>query len=98
MAMIEAMPVQMDEDRVYRVGSTRVSLDSVVHAFNQGCTAEAIRNKFPTLELGDVYAAIGYYLNHQTEVNDYLLQRRSEADELREKIEALCPPAKKRAD
>jgi hypothetical protein len=40
------------------VEGTRVTLDSVVHHFKLGATAEEIAQKFPFLQLADVYAAI----------------------------------------
>ena len=50
-------PLRTEEGGVVRVGKTRVSLDTVIGAFHQGCSAEQIVLKFPTLELTDVYAA-----------------------------------------
>src|SRR5437879_2771123 len=41
-----------------RVGQTRVPLDTVVYAFNQGASPEEIVMSYPTLELGDVYAIV----------------------------------------
>ena len=34
---------------IYRVGDTRVSLDSIVYAFLEGHTAESIQQSFPLL-------------------------------------------------
>ena len=44
---------------IYRVGDTRVSLDSIVYAFLEGHTAESIQQSFPLLTLEQVYGAIG---------------------------------------
>ena len=68
----ELMPLQVDSDGVMRVGGTRVTLDTVIAIFEQGATAEEIVQRFPTLDLADVYFAIGYYLRHRQEVDDYL--------------------------
>ena len=43
---------------IYRVGDTRVSLDSIVYAFLEGHTAESIQPSFPLLTLEQVYGAI----------------------------------------
>jgi hypothetical protein len=32
--------------------------------FKQGATAEEIVYRYPSLKLADLYAAIGFYLNH----------------------------------
>ena len=44
-------PLHEDGDGVFRVAGTRVSLDSVVIAFDMGATAEEIVHKYPTLDL-----------------------------------------------
>lgn len=64
--------VRQDEQGVYRVGDTRVMLDSVVAGFHQGLSAEAIQCQYPDLTLEQVYGAIAYYLGHQDEVDAYL--------------------------
>ncbi|MSU78671.1 MAG: DUF433 domain-containing protein [Gemmataceae bacterium] len=67
--------VRVDENGVYRVGATRVMLDSVVAAFRQGHSAETIRQEYPALSLEFVYGSIAYYLANTTEVDDYLLRQ-----------------------
>ena len=59
-------------DDCYFVAGTRVSLDSVVHAFWRGESPEAISQAFQALHLEDVYGAIAFYLAHQAEVDSYL--------------------------
>jgi uncharacterized protein (DUF433 family) len=97
MALMEQLipqppPLRTEADGVVRVGDTRVSLDTVIMAFNQGCGAEEIVLKFPTLELRDVYAVIAYYHWHRQEIDAYLAERRQAADELRGRIEQELPP------
>jgi hypothetical protein len=53
-------PLQKDRDDVFRVGGTRVRLETVVTAFQYGCTAEEILLKCPSLSLADIYAVITY--------------------------------------
>lgn len=64
--------VRVDEHGVMRVGDSRVMLDSVVAAFQQGQSPEAIRQQYPALSLEAVYGAITYYLAHPREMEDYL--------------------------
>ena len=64
---------------VLRVGQTRVRLATVIHAFNEGATAEEIVNYYPSLSLADVYAVISYYLNHRQEIDHYLAKSQEEA-------------------
>jgi uncharacterized protein (DUF433 family) len=92
--VIEAPPVPLrtDDHGVLRVGKTRVPLDTVVHAFNQGASAEEIVLSYPSLELGDVYAVVNYYLHNRAEVDAYLSQREAESKRVREENEKRYPP------
>jgi uncharacterized protein (DUF433 family) len=91
--VIEAPPVPLrtDEHGVLRVGKTRVPLDTVVYAFNQGAAAEEIVMSYPTLELADVYAVVNYYLHNRSEVDTYLNQREGEAARIKEENERRFP-------
>jgi uncharacterized protein (DUF433 family) len=84
----QPLPLLTDEDGVIRVGGTRVRLDTVLFAFNQGYTAEEIKLQYPTLSLPDIYLAIAYYLNNRDEVDAYLHQREAAAQRTRQEIEA----------
>ena len=84
-------PLSADADGVIRVANTRVTLDTLVLAFRTGATAEAIADRYPALRLADVYSALGYYLHHQSEIEDYLQQRQILADETRLSNEARFP-------
>jgi uncharacterized protein (DUF433 family) len=91
--VIEAPPVPLrtDEHGVMRVGRTRVPLDTVVYAFNQGSSPEEIVMSYPSLELVDVYAVVNYYLHNRTEVDAYLSQREVEATRIRDENEKRFP-------
>lgn len=88
----EPTPLETDADGVVRVGGTRVSLDSVIYAFNEGSTPEEIVQQYTTLDLADVYAVISYYLQHRGEVNEYLAARRAQRDEIRREVESRFDP------
>lgn len=83
----ETPPLRVDESGTIRVGKTRIILEVVVQAYQQGETPEGIVDMYETLELAEVYAVIAYYLRHQAEVEAYLANRNREADELRKQIE-----------
>ena len=55
-------PISRDGDGVVRVGGTRVRLETVIGAYENGCTPEEILFKYPALNLPDSYAVIAYYL------------------------------------
>lgn len=68
---------------VLRIDDTRVSLDSVVIAFEQGATPEQIVQDYDSLTLGQVYATIAYYLHNRAEVDSYLIARSERRADLR---------------
>ncbi|MCE7990299.1 MAG: DUF433 domain-containing protein [Caldilinea sp. CFX5] len=84
----QIIPLTEDQHKVIRVGQTRVTLDTVIHAFEQGHTAEEIVSHYPALQLADVYAVIAYYLNHRAEVRTYLRRQEAEAKKLWAQVEA----------
>ena len=71
----ETAPLVISPNGIVQVGQTRVTLDTIVAVFKQGATAEEIAYRYPSLKLGDVYASIAFYLNHQEDVETYLKQR-----------------------
>jgi hypothetical protein len=50
-------------------------LDSVVHAWRDGHSPEAIAEEFPTLSAEQIYGAIAFYLRHRAEVDRYLARQ-----------------------
>src|SRR5712692_5684001 len=71
-------------DGAYRIGGTRVSLDSIVYAYRRGASPESIQRSFPSLTLEQVHGALAFYLSHQTEVDNYLVQGEKEFEKLRQ--------------
>lgn len=84
----DPLPLRLDSGGTYRVGPTRVRLDSVVYLHNQGSSAAQIVSEFPSLELADVYAVISYYLRHKPEVDAYLAERERTAEALKRQLES----------
>ena len=57
----------------YYVAGTRISLDSVVYAFNRGESPEQILEDYPLLgSLARAYGAIAFYLDHKVDIDRYL--------------------------
>jgi uncharacterized protein (DUF433 family) len=88
--------IRQDEQGVYRVGVTRVMLDSVVAGFEQGHSPETIRQQYPALSLEEVYGAIAYYLAHREEVNEYLRRQDAVWEHWRRKSEEKPNPVVER--
>lgn len=81
-----------DADGVVRIGGTRVTLDTVVAAFQKGMSPEGICEQYPVLVLADVYYVIGYLLSHPDQVSGYLQQREQFAAQVRAQNEAKFDP------
>ena len=75
----DPIPLRTDRDGVVRVAGTRVTLDTIVTAFQQGATAEEIAQQFPT---------VPFYLRHRAEVEAYLEEGRQQAEAIRRKHES----------
>jgi uncharacterized protein (DUF433 family) len=86
-------PLVADENGVVRIRGSRVRLDTVIYAFNQGATAEEILQQYPSLGLSEIYATIGYYLQHRDSVDAYLQERGREHDRVRQLNESRTDPA-----
>lgn len=84
----EAPPIREDPKGVLRVGSSRVLVELVIEAFQDGATPETIAARYPTAQLADVYGVIAYYLRHREEMEAYLAERERRAVEVRRRIES----------
>ncbi|MBI4861689.1 MAG: DUF433 domain-containing protein [Candidatus Riflebacteria bacterium] len=88
----DPVPLRPDADGVIRVGGSRVTLDTVVAAFEEGATAEEIAQQYPSLALSGVYATIGYYLHRKPQVDEYLRHRKNLAAAIRRDNEIRHDP------
>src|SRR5437660_12587596 len=90
---IQAVPIPLfgDEQGGLRVIGTRVLLERIVHAFEDGATPQGIVQSYDTLRLADVYAVLTWYLRNKAEVERYLSKRAEEAKAIRRTIEAKQP-------
>ncbi len=90
---LEPAPIETDAYGVVRVSKTRVTLDTVVTAFLEGCTPEEIEKQYPSLQLSDIYLVIGYYLRHKAEVHTYLAERQRQAGVIQQEVERRFNPS-----
>ncbi len=87
----ETPPLREDGSGGLRIGSSRVLLELVNHALEDGATPEAIAQSYPTATLADIYSVLAYFLRHQEEIGVYLARREQKADEVRRRIESGQP-------
>jgi uncharacterized protein (DUF433 family) len=89
---LESAPIETDAHGVVRVAKTRVTLDTVVTAFLEGCTPEEIGEQYPSLQLSDIYLVIGYYLKHRDEIHTHLAERQRQSAMVQQEAEQRFPP------
>ena len=70
------------------MGRSRILLELVIHAFQDGATPEVIAQRYPSAALADIYAVIAYYLRHRADIEQYLTEREHQAQEVRKRIES----------
>ncbi len=82
-------------DGGYWITGTRISLDSIIAAFNRGAAPETIRRSFPLLSLEEVYGAVTFYVANENEIDEYLQRSDAELDAQagarRQQLKALKP-------
>ena len=61
-----------DTDGYIHVAGHRVGLQDVVYYYNEGHSAEALAEMFPTLTLALIHKLIAFYLEHQVDVDAYV--------------------------
>jgi len=67
----QTVPLVQESDGTVHVTDSRVTLDTLVGAFQKGATAEQVQDSLPSLSLQQIYATIAYYLEHQAEVQGH---------------------------
>jgi uncharacterized protein (DUF433 family) len=87
----EIPPLFEDSTGAIRVGNSRVLLELVIRAFQDGASPESIVQRYSTLSLSDVYTTIGYYLRHQDAVEAYLNRREQLAESVRQRLLSIQP-------
>jgi len=75
----------------YRLEGTRISLDSIVYAFQKGLSPESIVQSFPLLTLEQVYGAIAFYLAKRAEIDAYLAAEETAFDAMPQPLQTTDP-------
>lgn len=86
--MLYEPPIREDAAGALRVGRSRVLLELVIHAFQDGATPEEVCQRYPSLSLADTYGAIAYFLAHREEIDEYLSQRERKTVEMDARMKA----------
>ncbi|MDZ7962383.1 MAG: DUF433 domain-containing protein [Aulosira sp. DedQUE10] len=75
----------------YWIAGTRISLDSIVYAFQKGLSPESIVQSFPLLILEQVYGAIAFYLANRSEIDAYLAAEEAAFDAMPQPLQTTDP-------
>jgi len=70
--LFEKFETEHGEVERIRIKGSRIRIEIVVDYFKQGLQPKEIQQKFSTLTLEEVYAAITYYLHNREEVDAYI--------------------------
>jgi uncharacterized protein (DUF433 family) len=86
--------ITVNDAGVWRVKGSRVSIDSVLYAFNNdGASPEEIVWQFDSLDLKKVYSVINYYLHNREKVDKYLADSDKATHKIFRKIDKDFPRA-----
>lgn len=53
------------------IGGTETTIRAVAKFWRSGCKAEEIQNNLPHLTMGQIFDALSYYCDYQTEIDEY---------------------------
>ena len=70
---------QRGDEEIYLRGH-RITLEEVCYYYDEGCTAEMLRERFPTLPLVLIHKVIVFYLENREAVQDYLAECQAARD------------------
>ena len=71
------------------IKGTRTSVRAIVETWRLGVPPEEIPNRLPHLNLAQVFDALSYYSDHQTEINEHIERNRISDDLLDPLVKGL---------
>ena len=81
-AVIESY-IEIDANSVAWVADTKVKvIEIAVEKLAHGSSPEELHFQYPHLSLAQIHAALAYYYDHQEELDDEILRRLREVNEL----------------
>ena len=83
------VPLVQLKDGSVRFKGTRVSFDTIIYAFKQGCDPAQINGSYDLISIPDIEKAIEYYQSEREIVDRYLAARKEAAEIWREFNEKL---------
>lgn len=71
------------------VTGTRTSVRAIVGLWRLGVVPEEIPNHLPHLTLAQVFDALSFYLDHQTEINEYIERNQVPSELVHSSVKAV---------
>lgn len=93
-----AAPIAWMANGAARVAGTRVPLELVLWAHQDGKRPEEIAAQYPTLRTDDVYAALAYCLRNPDETEAYLRETEADAESAEAELDARYPDRREHAE
>jgi uncharacterized protein (DUF433 family) len=75
--------LNQDSDGYIHVAGHRIGLQDLVYYYNEGHSAEALVDMFPTLTLALIHKVVAFYLEHPVEVDAYVARGEAEVAQQR---------------
>ena len=91
MSVVAAKSYVEYRQEAYWVAGTRISLDSIVYAFQRGLSPESIVQSFPLLTLEQVYGVIAFYLANHSEIDAYLAAEAEAFETMPQPLQTSAP-------
>jgi uncharacterized protein (DUF433 family) len=82
--------LSQDNDGYIHVAGHRIGLQDLVYYYNEGHSAEALADMFPTLTLALIHKLIAFYLEHRVDMDAYVA--RCEVEMARQRAAATRGP------
>ena len=73
----------LDENGVARIAGSRIKVRHLVMQTQLGLTPEQIHAELPHLSLAQIHAALAYYHDHRSTIDQEILQARETAESIR---------------
>ena len=87
MATVDYPHISFDSSNVPVLTGTRTKVvEIVLDHLARGSDAGEIQRQFPFLTLGQIHSALGYYYDHQDEVDQDIAKRLQKVDEIQSRL------------
>ena len=87
MATVDYAHIALDSANVPILAGTPIKVVEIVLDYlAHGSDAEEIQRQFPSLTLGQIHSALGYYFDHQEGVDQDIARRLQEVGKIRSRL------------